>query len=180
MGKSTFAKQLAEKLPNSKIIELNDLVDQYKLFSKIDKMGSKVVKLKELEKKMQEITAEEPKESNLIVVGHLLPEIKLKQDLTIVLRLSLKELIKRLEERNYEKEKIKENIVSESVDYCGTKAKETGNKTYEIETDAEKKEMIDYIVSKAAGNPNKEPEMKDISRFDELLELVTTDNKYGL
>jgi len=180
VGKTTFAKQLAEKLPNSKVIELNDVVDQYKIFSKIDKMGSKVVKLKELDKKMHEIMTEDSKKSNLIIVGHLVPEIKLKEDLTVVLRLSLKELIKRLEARKYEKDKIKENIVSESVDYCGTKAKEAGNKTYEIETDSEKKEMIDYIVSKAAGNPSKEPETKEISRFDELLELVTTDNKYGL
>lgn len=179
-GKSSFAKQLVDALKNSKIIEINDIVDQYKLFSKIDRMGSKVVKLTELEKKMQEIISEQPKEQNLIIVGHLVPELKLNQDVTVTLRLSLKELIKRLEARNYEKEKIKDNIVSESVDYCGSKAKEMCKETYEIETDAEKKEIIEYIKSKASGTPHKAPAMREISRFDELLDLVTNDNRYGL
>lgn len=155
-------------------------MDQYKFYSRIDKMGSKVVELEPLEKKVKEIISEEQKNSNLIIVGHLAPEIKFKQDLVVVLRTTLKELIKRLEARKYEKDKIKENLVSESVDYCGTKAKEICKKTYEIETDQEKKEMIDYIVSVAKGKPSNEPEIKEISRFDELLELVTTDNKYGL
>ena len=180
VGKSSFARQLADVLADSKIIEINDVVDEYTLFSKIDKMGSKVVKIKELEKKMNEIIAQDSKKFNLIIVGHLIPELKLDQDITVVLRLNLKELIKRLEARNYEKEKIKENIVSESVDYCGIKAKEKCKETYEIETNAEKKEITEYILARALGNPAKAPEMKEISRFDELLELVTTENKYGL
>jgi broad-specificity NMP kinase len=57
-------------------------------------------------------------------VGHLVPEIKIKYDMIIVLRIGLKLLVERLEERGYQKEKIRENIVSESIDYCGIKSME--------------------------------------------------------
>ena len=152
----------------------------HNLFSRIDEMGSKVVKLKELEKKTNEGLKEQVSESHLILVGHLVVELKLKPDITVALRLKLNELIKRLEQRGYPKEKIKENIVSESIDYCGIKAKEMCKETYEVETDQEKREMIDYIVSVASGAPRKPPEVKEISRFDELLELVTSGNHYSL
>jgi adenylate kinase len=180
VGKSSFAKKLSEALPNSKMIEINDVVEEHKLFSRIDEIGSKVVKMKELESEIQTLIEKEEKKSNLILVGHLIPDLNLKQDLVVVLRLNLNTLIERLEARDYPKEKVKENLVSESVDYCGVKAKEKCPQTYEIETDAEKEEMIDYIVSIPSGSPKKAPEMKEISKFDELLELVTSDNKYGL
>ncbi len=179
-GKTSFAKELQRALPNSKVIEVNDVVDQYKLFSRIDKMGSKVVKLKELEKKVQQLIKDELKSSHLIIVGHLVCELKIKQDMTVVIRIGLNELINRLEVRKYEKEKIKENIVSESVDYCGTKAKDTCKETYEVETDSDKAEIIEYIVSKASGKPSKEPDKKEINKIDEILDLVANGNKYSL
>jgi broad-specificity NMP kinase len=179
-GKSSFAKALNEAIPSSKVIELNDLVDEFKLFSSVDKMGSKVVKLKELEKKTKEKIKEQEKGTTLILVGHLTPEISIHPDITVVTRVTLHELIKRLEIRKYQKEKIKENIVSESVDYCGTKAKEQCKETYEVETDQDKKELIDYISGKVSGKDVTAPEIKEISNFDELLELVTEGNKYSL
>ena len=40
------------------MIELNDLVEKYKLYSKIDEMGSKVVRLGALEEKVHEVVKE--------------------------------------------------------------------------------------------------------------------------
>ncbi len=179
-GKSTFAKRLFESLPNSKIIELNDIVEKYRLYSRIDKMGSKVVKLRELEGKTLQIIKDELKKSNLIIVGHLVPEISINPDITVVLRVSLKELIGRLEARGYQKGKIRENLVSESIDYCGLKSKETCKDTYEIETDSDKKKMTDYILCRSSGKAAEPPKEGEISKFGELLELVTGENKYGL
>lgn len=178
-GKSTFAKQLAGSLENSELIEINDIVDRYKIYSSIDKLGSKIVKLDELQSKMNEIIKENSKK-NLIVAGHLAPEINLKQDITVVIRIGLKELVKRLEARKYQKEKIKENIISESVDYCGIKSREKCKETYEIETKEQKDEMIEYIKSIISGKKAKSPNMEEISKFDELLELIMDGNKYGL
>jgi broad-specificity NMP kinase len=179
-GKSTFAKKLSDELKDSKIVELNDVVEQYKLFSSIDKMGSKIVKLEELEKKVKEIIDENIGKHDLIVVGHLVPEIKIDQDMIIVLRCSLSVLIKRQEERKYQEEKIKENIISESVDYCGVNSREQCAKTYEIETDDQKATMIGYIKDLKSGKSRQEPDKEEISKFKEMLDLITDGkNSYG-
>jgi len=179
-GKSTFAKRLASVLPNSNLVELNDIVDEYKLYSKIDEMGSKVVKLGQLEEKAKEVIKEQGSVSNMIIVGHLVPEIKIKYDMIIVLRIGLKKLVERLEERGYQKEKTRENIVSESIDYCGIKSMEHCEETYEIETESEQKEVMDYIMDRAAGRQGKPPEIREISKFKELMDLIAEGNKYSL
>ena len=179
-GKSTFSEELAKTLAGSEIIELNDIVDRHKLFSRIDEMGSKVVKLKELDKKLNSIINKRQIDRHLIIVGHLVPEINFNKDITVVLRVGLNELIRRLEKRGYLDAKIKENIISESIDYCGIKAKETCKETYEIESDSEKEKIIEYIVSIASGNRIKPPGSSEISKLDELLGLVANGNKYSL
>lgn len=179
-GKSSFAKELSESIPNSKLIEINDIVEEFKLFSSIDKMGSKIVKVKELESKVAEIAKGEREKANVILVGHLAPELKIKPDVAIVVRVGLAELIKRLEARKYQKEKIKENIVSESVDYCGAKMKEQCKNVHEVETERERKEIIGYVKEIASGKDAKAPKQREIKRFDELLDLIANGNKYSL
>ena len=178
-GKSTFAKEILEELPDSEMIELNDVVKRFKLFSSTDRMGSRIVKLGELEAKMKEILKTDGKKKNIIVVGHLVPEIRLKYDIIVVVRANLKELIKRMEGRKYQKEKIRENIVSESIDYCGVKSGEICTETYEVEGEKEKREILKYIKERDSGKSACRPESKEISKMDELLELVTDGNKYG-
>src|SRR5260370_42639039 len=107
-------------------------------------------------------------------------ELKIKSDITVVLRINLNELIERLEERNYQKEKVKENIISESTDYCGIKAEESSKAVYEIEEEKDKDEMVKYIASIISGKPKKKPQKKEINKFDEMFELITTGNKYSL
>jgi len=141
-------------------------------------MGSKVVRLKELEGKLHETIKE--KNRNFIVVGHIVPDINIGQDITVVIRLNLKELIKRLEARGYQKEKIKENIVSETVNYCGVNSRERCRETYEVETDLEKEEVIGYIASRISGKRTLPPKTDEISKLDELLEIITSGNKYNL
>lgn len=146
----------------------------------MDRLGSKVVKLKELESKLTEMIKEQSKEYNTIIVGHLVPELSLGEDVVVVLRVGLRELIKRLKERSYEKEKVRENLVSESVDYCGLKSKDICDEVYEIETEAEKGEMIEYLSKRASGKPSRKPKSVEISRLDELMSIVTEGNEYGL
>ncbi len=177
-GKTMFAETLSKAITGSKLIELNDIVEEYKLFSRIDSMGSKVVKLKELEKRAKALI--ETEKSTVILVGHLAPEIDVGQEITIVVRISLKELIRRLEARKYQFEKVRENIVSETIDYCGVKSREKGFETYEVESDSDKEEITEYIKDRLSGKKHTPPDKREISRFEELLELVTNDNKYGL
>ena len=105
---------------------------------------------------------------------------KIKYDIIIVLRAGLKQLVERLEAREYQKEKIRENIVSESIDYCGIKSLERCKETYEIETESDQKEMVDYIINRASGSPAKPPEVKEISKFKDLMDLIAEGNKYSL
>lgn len=161
------------------MIELNDIVERFKLFSGTDKTGSRIVRLAELEAKTKEIIKQNSKNGSIIVVGHLVPEIKLKYDIIVVVRASLKELITRMEARNYQKEKIKENIVSESIDYCGVKSMEGCTETYEVEGEKERKEILKYIKERDSGKSADKPKVKEISKMNELLELVTDGNTYG-
>jgi adenylate kinase len=179
-GKSTFGHMLAGELPNSKILELNDLVEQYGLFSGIDKLGSKIVKIKRLEEKTNELIREFRKDSNIIIVGHLVPELKVNPDIVIVLRIKLKELIKRLERRNYQNEKIRENLVSESINYCGERSREICREVYEVEGEKEEEEILRYIKERYNNKKTTRPEQREISKLDELLEIVTEGNRYGL
>ena len=178
-GKSTFAKLILAELPNSELIELNDIVEKFKIFSSTDEMGSRIVRLAQLEAKVKEIISESGNNKNLIIVGHLVPEIKLKYGVIIVVRANLKELIARMEERKYQKEKIKENIVSESIDYCGIKSTEMCTETYEVETEKEKKKILTYLKERSEGKSPEKPESEEISKMNELLELVAEGNTYG-
>ncbi len=179
-GKSTFAKTLSDKLKGSKLVEINDIVESKKLFSKVEKDGTKVVKLNELSKEISDLSSEAKKESHVILVGHLAPDLKISPDIVVVTRLELKELARRLEARGYGKEKIRENIISESVDYCGVRSREMCGETYEVETDSQKSEMISYITALASGKKGNPPEKREISMLSSLLDLIDEDNVYAL
>ena len=178
-GKSSFAKKLGEALPSSMVIELNDIVEKQGLYSSVDDDGSKVVVLEALGKAAEKVISDSDGK-NMIMTGHLVQEIGIKYDMIVVIRAHLKDLIERMEARGYQEGKIRENLVSESVDYCGVKSMEMCEETYEICTDAEKAGMISYIISVASGKKAPKPDKKEISRLDELLELATGENKYGL
>ncbi len=178
-GKSTFAREILTEVPGSELIELNDIVGEFKLFSGTDETGARIVRLAELGAKVKERIKNDGKNRCAIIVGHLVPEIKLKYDMIIVVRANLRELIKRMERRSYEREKLKENIVSESIDYCGVKSAELCEETYEVEHEKEKKEMLKYIRERSNGISENKPEVREISKMDELLDLVTDGNKYG-
>jgi broad-specificity NMP kinase len=178
-GKSTFAKKLAERLDSCRIIEINDVVHQHRLYSRSDRFGSKVVRMKELKSAMEE----EIKKTNarvVIVVGHLVPDLRLNFDIIIVLRTGLMELAGRLKKRAYPKGKIRENLISEATDYCGVLSRESCNSTYEAESDSERRMMISYVHDVSAGIRTKEPKKRWIEKLHELLDLIKEGNEYGL
>jgi len=126
-GKTTLAEELGKELSVKVIhvdrdfIEENDLdlgVDEYR-----DSVEADLEKLKDV-----------LKGEKAIIESHLLCEIELKDALVIVLRCNPGELRKRLKKRGYNKEKIKENVEAEIVDYCAEKARENYSEVQEIET----------------------------------------------
>ena len=178
-GKSTFARELAKRLESCRVIEINDVVTRRRLYSRSDGFGSRIVRIKELDAAMKE----EIKKADakiVIVVGHLVPDLRIRFDIVVVLRTGLAELAARLEKRAYPKGKIKENLISEAVDYCGTLSRENCDSTYEAESDGERRKMISYIRDVSMGIKAKEPEKKGMEKLHELLELIKKGNEYGL
>ncbi|MFH1276170.1 MAG: AAA family ATPase [Candidatus Woesearchaeota archaeon] len=142
VGKSTLAVKLAKKIKFTRL----DLHKYYKEISTgYDKSGKcYIIDIKKLEK----LVAEKKKTKNLIVdshIAHLLP--KKLVDLCIVLVCSnLKKLEKRLQERKYNKQKIRENLDAEIFQVCYMEAKEKKHKV--IVVDVNKRIDIDEIVKK--------------------------------
>ncbi len=112
-------------------------------------------------------------------MGHLLQELTINPDMVIVVKSRLKELIGRLEERGYSKEKIRENIVSEAIDYCFVGARERWGETYAVLDEEEKEHAISYLKSVTDGNPIDMPKNIEHGRLDELIELANEDKSYG-
>ena len=178
-GKSTFAKKLCNRLGKASIIEINDVAKMGKHFSGIDKSGAMVVKPIELSNAINAEISEKLKRESVIVVGHLVPELDINPDVVVVVKAKLKELIARLEERKYTKDKIRENVVSEAIDYCGTASAERWHKTLEVNNEEEDREVTNYIIKLASGEKPQPPKVMKNQRLDELLELVDDGNKYG-
>jgi adenylate kinase len=180
-GKSTFAASLSKET-GIKAIEVNDIVEDKKLFTGVDENDSKIVKMAELKKEIKQIekSASLASQPAIILVGHLLADLDLDYDITVVVRANLLELIARLEGREYPREKVKENLVSESIDYCGVNAAEKSKETYEVEKDADKEIVIAYIKERIEGKAPKAPNYPEINKFEEMLELVYDGNAYGL
>jgi adenylate kinase len=178
VGKTTFSKRLASKLEGSSLVEINNLVDKHELYSKTDEFGTKIVDLGALNR----ILSSELKKRRkaIILVGHLAPELRLRYDIAVVLRCSLEKLSKRLEKRHYPREKLSENIVSESLDYCGMKIAKKARETYEIESGEDKNDIISYIVAVANGEKGRKPRMNRINKLNDLLIMVKNGNRYGL
>jgi adenylate kinase len=176
VGKSTFAADIAKKI-GAELIEVNDIVQKFRLFSGKDPDGTKIVRMNALSSKLEELA--NGRKGHMILVGHLLPDLDVTPDLMVVVRAPLGLLLSRMEGRGYGKEKIRENIIAESVDYCGDRSKARHIAAYEVETDAEKEALMDYIGAIAAGRRADEPKSTEPRRLEELMELAWGENEYG-
>lgn len=175
-GKSLFAKQLASKAQNAKIIEINDIVHKHKLYSGTDRFGSKIVRIGALNTALRK----EVRDSSglVLVVGHLVPDLNPGQRITIVLRLNLKSIIRRLKKRDYPKGKIRENVITEALDYCGTKVADKCAEVYEAESARDRKALMSYVLAVYARAKPTKPKTKSINKMGEMLKLIN--EGYGL
>jgi broad-specificity NMP kinase len=178
-GKSTFAKELSRRLRSCRVIEINSVAKEHDLYLGSDMFGSKIVDLRRLNSALRSEIRETDKDI-VIIVGHLVPELHMGQEITITLREGLKELAGRLERRGYQKEKIRENLISEAVDYCGINSRERCERTYEIRGSKDRKMMISYLSRISRGMKAREPSRKEIEELGELASLIKKENRYGL
>ncbi len=116
-GKSTISEVLSKKL-GIPVIHQSDYF-------------SGVVSLKAVRTKLWWLLK---KHKDVIVEGHLLCDVKLPLDYLIILRTRPDVLMRRLEERGYDKQKVDENVLAEALDYCIQQAEDRYEKIIQIDT----------------------------------------------
>lgn len=124
-GKTTFAKKLAKKL-NYKYLDVKEIIRKNKLSEGYDKKrATDIIDIKKLNKVIIEILK---KETNIVIDSHLSHYLPKKYvEKCYITKCPLPVLKKRLEERRYSEEKIRENLDAEIFDTCRIEALEAGH-----------------------------------------------------
>ncbi|MFQ6020875.1 MAG: adenylate kinase family protein [Candidatus Aenigmatarchaeota archaeon] len=144
-GKTKLSKKLAKKL-GYELIDLNKLIKKEKVYDDYDrKRKSYIVDIKKLNKFVRKIIKD-----NVIIDSHLshyLPQRLI--DVVIVLRCKPEVLKKRLKNKKWNKEKIRENYEAELIGLISYEAKQLHKKVYEIDTT---NKGIDNIIKEIVKN----------------------------
>lgn len=157
VGKSTISKIIAQRLPGIHIdcgrIALNGgMTLEYD-----EKNETHTIDEKLLSRRLKEIIAKH--NSHIILEGHFIPRISgFKPERVFVLRCHPRKIIDRLEERNYSKRKIAENVASEILDFCLKDAMKVFGRTKIFEIDSSKNRpnlMASMILSMLEGKIQK-------------------------
>ena len=129
-GKTTLAESLRRRMKNSNLISVNRVIRENKFFTSREKDGTLVADMGKLKSYLRREARNN--EGILILEGHLLCEIDIPGATAIVIREHLNTLEKRLIKRGYPWSKIRDNIISEAIDYSGSMARRNYKKVYEI------------------------------------------------
>lgn len=130
-GKTTISKAVVHKLKGVELIDANDVIKEHKLFSSYDKYGTRIVNMKKLERTLS-MLIKGSKRSLILVEGHILCDIKIKNAKVIVIRAHLNDIRRRLAKRGYGIEKTRENLIAEAIDYCGEMARLNYKDVFEL------------------------------------------------
>lgn len=166
-GKTTIVKELSKKI-DIEFIDVKKLIEKIKAYRK-DKDGEKEVLLPKFRNALKK---ELSKRKNWIIESHLLCEIKLNADFVFVFRCSRNELEKRLKKRKYKKQKIKDNLMVELLDYCYMKAKKNNSgKLFELNTT--KRSMKKCVHELELLIKGKKKKLDSVDHSKELINFVT-------
>lgn len=171
-GKTTLTPILAKKI-GAKAYSSNSIVNTYKLYSGRDEFGSKIVKIEALLSQIKKIINSQ-KDGTLIFEGHLLCDIKIPNATAIVLREHLQTIKKRLQKRGYPTKKIKDNLVSEAIDYCGNASQSNYKKCFEIM--GGKKVLADSL----AIVKGRKKSSKQIDLLPELVKIIKNEKELAI
>ena len=136
-GKTVVAKRTARQ-KGCKYVDVNKLIKEKKIYDSYDRKRKAFdVDTKKLNKFLIKLILEEKtkKIKCLVLDSHLTHYLPSRYvDLCIVTKTGLKKLKKRLEKRNYSKQKVRENLDAEIFDVCLNEAKEEGHRIKIIKT----------------------------------------------
>ena len=171
-GKSTLAKYLEGKI-GAEVLGANEIAKRYGCETAKDGYGTSIIDMSKLEKKINEIAKEHSKKKvPLILEGHLLSGVKVNNAVVIVMREHLPILIKRLEKRRYPFGKIRDNIISEAINLCGSDSRKRYRRVYEVlcgkSSNAEAMRIVKY------GKGSNE----SMDMMPELLKMIKKDSRF--
>lgn len=143
-GKTTLAKELANQL-DFKYISDKELIKKYDLEEEFDEeRQSSIID----EEQFAVALGHEIGEDDVIVDSHLSHFIESHAvALCIVTTCELPTLKKRLEERDYSEEKVRENLDVEIFETCLFEAQELGHNVLQVSTENQSDELIADLVS---------------------------------
>ena len=130
-GKTELAREIAKN--GFEYVDANKIIEQNKLIESFDKKrDTNVVDEKKLSDAFVKLIKTK---KNLVIDSHMSHCIPSKYvDVCIVTKCNLKVLKKRLENKGYSKEKVRENLDAEIFDVCLTEAEEAGHKLLIVDT----------------------------------------------
>jgi len=152
-GKTTLAKKLAKKLDFC-YLDVNESIKKHKLYESYDKKRkTKIVDIKKLNKflikEIATIKKFNKKYKGIIIDSHLSHYLPKKYaDLCIVTKCGIKELNKRLKNKQFHKSKIQENLQAEIFDICYNEAVRRKHNVIVIDTSKISKKFSGYSESK--------------------------------
>jgi len=168
-GKTTVASMLSKKIKGTHI-DLSELVLKEKLYKEVDKKRETVVAdLNKLLSRLKEII--KSTNSPIIIEGHYAEIVPSEfVNIAVILRAHPKELKKRLKEKNFKENKIRENIQAEILGVCSYNALNTYNKEkiYEIDTTSKTPNETVELILKIIEGKNEEYK---IGKIDWLIVL---------
>ena len=164
VGKHTIGKKIA-KLLDLKLIDLNQIAIDEGIFE--EKNESKDVDVNKLKKILKSRL-----EKNSLVIGHLAPYVLTKSEVKklIILRKNPYKLKSVYKQRNYSKNKIRENLESEILGIIAHDAiRKFQEKVFQIDTSGKSiQELTEKIITVISSNEGNE----DV----DWLDLVTKNN----
>lgn len=164
-GKTMIANRVAAKVRSSEVIHANDLIRSKGLFSYYARDGAMIANMGKLRKEIERLV-KKSKKRVVIVEGHLLCDMRIENAIAVVIREHLAVLERRMKKRGYSDRKIKENIVSEAIDYCGINAQKNYSNVVEFMNE---KSTANKIVSLINGMKKKR---EGIEMLDELVDFT--------
>ena len=147
VGKSTISKIIAQRLQGIHIdcgrVALNGgMTIEYD-----EKKETHTIDERLLSRRLKEIITKH--NSDIILEGHFIPRISgFKPERVFVLRCHPRKIIDRLEEKNYSKRKIAENVAAEILDFCLKDAIKVFGRTkiFEIDNSKNRPNLIASMI----------------------------------
>ncbi len=173
-GKTRLSDILAKRIGSAEVIHATELVKSRRLFSSFDRDGSRIVRMKELERELGRIVAGSASRV-VIIEGHILCDLRIRGAVAVVLREHLDVIKRRLVARGYGKDKVKANLVSEATDYCGAHAERNYARVYEMFSRS--RDTLPNMIRIAEG---KEVRTREIDLLHELTEIIEKERDFAI